>query len=111
SRNPTWSFKDRLSTVGVSHGVASGARVFTVSSTGNHGASTAAYAARAGRPCVIFTTVSVPVAMKRLMQSYGAAVIACPDLGTRWSLMRQCVERAGWYPTSGFVHPPIGSNP
>jgi threonine synthase len=111
SRNPTWSFKDRLNAVAVSHGVHSGASVFTVSSTGNHGASTAAYAARAGRPCVVFTTADVPDTMKRLMQAYGAAVVACPDLRTRWSLMGQCVDRFGWYPTSGFVHPPIGSNP
>jgi threonine synthase len=111
TRNPTWSFKDRLSTVAVTHGLASGATVFTVSSTGNHGASTAAYAARAGRPCVIFTTAGVPATMKRLMLAYGAAVVACPDLGTRWWLMGQCVERFGWYPTSGFVDPPIGSNP
>jgi threonine synthase len=111
TRNPTWSFKDRLSTVAVTHGVQSEAPVFTVSSTGNHGASTAAYAARAGRPCVIFTTANVPDTMKRLMLAYGASVVACPDLRTRWSLMGQCVERFGWYPTSGFVSPPIGSNP
>ena len=55
SRNPTWSYKDRLCAVAVSHAVATGARVITISSTGNHGASTAAYAARAGLPCVIFT--------------------------------------------------------
>src|SRR5215470_19842786 len=55
SQNPTWSYKDRLCSVAVTHAVATGARVVTISSTGNHGASTAAYAARAGLPCVIFT--------------------------------------------------------
>jgi threonine synthase len=111
TRNPTWSFKDRLATVAVTHAVANGAGVITVSSTGNHGAATAAYAARARRPCVVFTTAGVPSTMKRLMLAYGAAVVACPDLATRWWLMRRCVERFGWYPTSGFVEPPIGSNP
>jgi len=91
--------------------VASGARVITISSTGNHGASTAAYAARAGLPCVIFTLASVPETMKALMQAYGAAVVACPTSESRWQLMREGVERLGWYPTSGFVTPPIGSNP
>jgi threonine synthase len=111
SRNPTWSYKDRLCSTAVSHAVAIGARVITISSTGNHGASTAAYAARAGLPCVIFTLRSVPDTMKTLMQAYGAAVVECPTSEARWALMRQGVERLGWYPTSGFVTPPVGSNP
>src|SRR5919106_5105006 len=111
SRNPTWSYKDRLCSVAVTHAVAAGARVVTISSTGNHGASTAAYAARAGLPCVIFTLDSVPDTMKTLMQAYGAAVVACPTSESRWALMRQGVERLGRYRTSGFIAPPVGSNP
>ncbi|HEU5320144.1 MAG TPA: pyridoxal-phosphate dependent enzyme, partial [Methylomirabilota bacterium] len=111
SRNPTWSYKDRLCATAVSHAVEIGARVITISSTGNHGASTAAYAARAGLPCVIFTLASVPETMKTLMQAYGAAVVACPTSESRWQLMREGIERCGWYPTSGFIVPPIGSNP
>ena len=111
SQNPTWSYKDRLCSVAVTHAVESGARVITIASTGNHGASTAAYAARAGLPCVIFTLASVPDTMKTLMQAYGAAVVACPTPESRWSLMRQGIERLGWYPTGGFTLPPVGSNP
>src|SRR5262245_50583962 len=111
SQNPTWSYKDRLCSLAVSHAVAIGARVITISSTGNHGASTAAYAAHAGLPCVIFTLDSVPDTMKTLMQAYGAAVVACPTSEARWALMREGIERCGWYPTSGFLVPPIGSNP
>jgi threonine synthase len=111
SQNPTWSYKDRLCAVAVTHAVETGARVITISSTGNHGASTAAYAARAGLPCVIFTLAAVPETMKTLMQAYGAAVVACPTSESRWDLMRQGIERFGWYPTSGFIAPPVGSNP
>jgi threonine synthase len=111
SQNPTWSYKDRLCSLAVTHAVATGARVITISSTGNHGASTAAYAARAGLPCVIFTVASVPDTMKTLMQAYGAAVVACSTSEARWTLMREGIERFGWYPTSGWVVPPIGSNP
>ncbi len=111
SRNPTWSYKDRLCSVAVTHAVASGARVITIASTGNHGASTAAYAARAGLYCVIFALASVPETMKTLMQAYGAAVLACPTPESRWNLMREGIERLGWYPTGGFLVPPIGSNP
>jgi len=49
--------------------------------------------------------------MKTLMQAYGAAVVACPTSESRWELMREGIERFGWYPTSGFVTPPVGSNP
>ena len=33
-----------------------------------------------------------------------------PASPSRWALMHN-VERLGWYPTSGYVLPPIGSNP
>ncbi len=111
SQNPTWSYKDRLCSLAVTHAAATGARVVTISSTGNHGASTAAYAARAGLPCVIFTVASVPDTMKTLMQAYGALVVACGTSEERWALMREGIERHGWYPTSGWSVPPIGSNP
>jgi threonine synthase len=111
SQNPTWSYKDRLCAVAVTHAVEEGARVITIASTGNHGASTAAFAARAGLPCVIFTLASVPETMKTLMQAYGAAVVECPTSESRWDLMREGIDRFGWYPTSGFIAPPVGSNP
>ncbi|WP_245774721.1 pyridoxal-phosphate dependent enzyme [Nonomuraea wenchangensis] len=50
SRNPTWSHKDRLNRVTVSAAVAAGAPGVVVASSGNHGASAAAYAPRATRP-------------------------------------------------------------
>ena len=111
SQNPTWSYKDRLCALAVAHALELGAPAVTTSSTGNHGASTAAYAARAGLPCVLFTLDSVPATMKTLMQAYGAAVVSCPTSEARWALMRQGVERLGWYPTSGYALPPVGSTP
>lgn len=111
SRNPTWSYKDRLCSVAVTRAVQEGAEVITISTTGNHGASTAAYAAAAGIPCVVFTVPQVPDVMKTLMQSYGAYVVALPKPEDRWTIMRECVNQFGWFPTSGYVSPPIGSNP
>lgn len=111
SQNPTWSYKDRLCAVALTHAMETKARVVSVASSGNHGASTAAYAARAELPCVVFTLASVPETMRTLMQVYGAAVVACATPEARWRLMREGVERLGWYPTGGFVMPPIGSNP
>ena len=72
SVNPTWSYKDRLCSVAVTRAVQEKRPVVTVSSTGNHGAATAAYSAAADKPCVIFTLPQVPTTMKTLMQSFGA---------------------------------------
>lgn len=111
SRNPTWSYKDRLAAVAVTKAVQQGRDTVVVSSTGNHGAAVAAYAARAGIRCVVLTLASVPQAMKTLMQSYGAETIAVEKPSDRWVLMQQLVRERGWVPMSGFVGPPSGSNP
>jgi threonine synthase len=111
SRNPTWSYKDRLIAVAVTQARESGVETVAVASTGNHGAAAAAYAARAGMRCIVLTLNSVPTTMKTLMQSYGATVVALPDPRDRWALLRAGVAERGWTPLSGFVDPPAGSNP
>ena len=65
SRNPTWSHKDRLNAVAVSAAVAVGAPGVVVASSGNHGASAAAHAARAGLPCVVVTSRGLPPGWRR----------------------------------------------
>lgn len=111
SRNPTWSYKDRLIAVAVTKARESGVSTVAVASTGNHGAAAAAYAARAGLECIVLTLASVPTTMKTLMQSYGAHVVALDEPRDRWALLRQGVHERGWTPLSGFVDPPAGSNP
>ncbi len=110
SVNPTWSYKDRLCSVAVTRAVQEERPVVTVSSTGNHGAATAAYSAAAGKPCVIFTLPQVPATMKTLMQSFGAYVMVTPKPIDRWTIMKKCVKEKSWYPLSGYIAPPIGSN-
>lgn len=111
SRNPTWSYKDRLAAVGITKAQEAGAEAVVVSSTGNHGAAVAAYAAAAGVRCVVLTLESVPRTMKVLMQSYGAHVVALRNPPDRWTVMRAAIREYGWAPMSGFVNPPAGSNP
>ncbi|GLV11749.1 threonine synthase [Mycobacterium intracellulare subsp. chimaera] len=111
ARNPTWSFKDRLAAVAVTKAAASGASTVVVSSTGNHGAAVAAYAAAAGLGCVVLTVSSVPREIIILMQAYGARVVAYEKGPDRWSVLQAAVEAFGWTPISGLVTPPIGSNP
>lgn len=110
SRNPTWSFKDRLCYVAVCHGASTGARVITVASSGNHGAAAAAYAAKAGIPCVVFTIPNAPRPMVALMRSLGAIVLACKPMD-RWALMGHCVKEFGWYPVGNYCSPMSAGNP
>lgn len=109
--NPTWSYKDRLASSAVSMATEFGARVATVASSGNHGAATAAYAARAGLDSVIFTVQEFPMTMRTLMQAQGAKVIAAPRPRDRWKLIEAAVDAYDWYPVGNFTDPPIGSNP
>lgn len=110
SVNPTWSFKDRLCSVGVTRALQEKASTITVSSTGNHGAAAAAYSAAAGLPCIVFTLAEVTPLMKMLMQAYGAYVFALDEADDRWRIMEWCVKNLGWFPLSGYDTAVIGSN-
>jgi threonine synthase len=110
SMNPTWSFKDRLASSAVSFAPSLGAKVITGSSSGNAGAATAAYAARAGMPCVMFTTQQFPTAMKVQMGVYGTKLVAVPTIYDRWKLVEAGVDQFGWFPVTVFVYPLVGSN-
>lgn len=111
TRNPTWSFKDRLACMAVSSAKKMGAGVIVSSSSGNAGAAAAAYAAKAGLRCVIFTFKGTAGPMLTQMRSYGATVVAVEDKADRWTLMEHAVRAFGWFPTSPFFGPVIGSNP
>lgn len=110
SRNPTGSFKDRLAASAVSMAKQAGVGVVTGSSSGNAGAATAAYAARGGLACVMFTTQQFPVAMRTQMAVYGTRMIATPTIQDRWRMVEACVDAFGWYPVTVFVYPLAGSS-
>jgi threonine synthase len=111
SVNPTWSFKDRLASVAVSSARKMGMQVITGSSSGNAGAATAAYSARAGLPCVMFTTQQFPLAMKVQMAVYGTRLVAVPTIYDRWRMVETCVDQLGWFPVTVYVYPLVGSSP
>jgi threonine synthase len=96
SRNPTWSHKDRLNICTVSAAAALGATGVAISSTGNHGASAAAYAARAGIPCVVLTDDGATAAYRQLITAYGAAVVAMPR-EARWPMLERLCAQPGWH--------------
>ena len=106
--NPTWSYKDRLNAVGISRAVEVGASVIGASSTGNHGGSAAAYAARAGLRAVVFTREDTDDATIAFMRAYGATVIRTTRRG-RWALLAHGVRELGWYPVSTYTPAPTGN--
>src|SRR5437868_7811581 len=75
--NPTGSFKDRGMTVAVSRAIDCGARALICASTGNTSASAAAFAARAGIPCVVVLPAG-KIAAGKLIQAiaHGAKIVA-----------------------------------
>lgn len=109
--NPTWSHKDRFSTVAITAAVQSGAKLVATSSTGNAGASLAAYAARAGLPCVVATLAGSAGPMLTQIRKYGARVVPFKNKSDRWAFLAEGVERFGWFATSPYRHPVVGSNP
>lgn len=111
SRNATWSHKDRAMTVAVTVAKARGYRTVVGASTGNAGASLAAYAARAGMHCVMFTGTDVPRTMQTFMGAYGALLCRLDGGANRRAIAALGIERYGWFPGTNVTDPPVGSNP
>jgi threonine synthase len=81
SLNPTGSYKDRFGALAISGLVNSGARYCLATSSGNTGASLAAYAAVAGLPCHVVVVDGAPLGKLRQMQVYGAKLWMVKDFG------------------------------
>jgi len=76
TRNPTWSFKDRGSSVGVTKGMEIGSNGVGCVSTGNMAASLATYAALAGLRTLVLIRTAVPSEKIVHMLICGAGVVA-----------------------------------
>lgn len=111
SRNATWSHKDRAMTVAVTVAQSRGYRTVVGASTGNAGAALAAYAARAGMHCVLFTGTDVPRTMQTFMAAYGALLCRLDGGANRRAIAALGIERYGWFPGTNVTDPPVGSNP
>jgi threonine synthase len=107
ARNPTGTFKDRAMALSASVALAEGAGGLICASTGNAGASAAAYAARAGLPAVILVPVGTPPAKMAQAAVCGATVVAVEgSYSDAWRLAAEVAERTGWLnATTTFVCP------
>jgi threonine synthase len=102
SRNPTWSHKDRLNYCITSAAAAVNAKGIAVASSGNHGVSAAAYAARAGLPCVVITNPWGQPAFLHFLEALEAEVIIVP-VEQRWAVLSGVIEATGFMSASNLT--------
>ncbi len=110
-QNPTGSHKDRMSALAVARAASLGRKTVVAASSGNAGASLAAYAGAANLRCVIISTAKISPTWERAIRMAGAELILTDTAKERWQLMRHKVEAEGWYPVTNYLDPPTGSNP
>lgn len=97
SRNPTGTFKDRAMALAATVAAAEGAPGIVCASTGNAGASAAAYGARAGLPVVILVPVGTPPAKLAQAAICGARVVAVRGTySDAWALAAAVSASTGW---------------
>ena len=73
--NPTGSYKDRGTAALLSHLLAQGVAAVVEDSSGNAGASLAAYCTAAGVQARIYVPAGAPTSKKRLIERFGAALV------------------------------------
>ena len=107
-RNPTGSFKDRASAVGVARALLRRARVVACASTGNAASSLAGAAASVGLPAVIFVPEFAPEPKVAQLLVFGARVIrVAADYDRTWEMCQRACGRYGWYNRNAAVNPSL----
>jgi threonine synthase len=102
--NPSGSFKDRGSAVLVSVLVSRGVNQVVEDSSGNAGASLAAYAARSGLKCRIFIPESASGPKLSQIEAYGADLEAIPGSRSQAAeAVRQAAEMGNVYASHAFL--------
>jgi threonine synthase len=105
-RNPTGSFKDRSSSVGVAHALQVGAKTIACASTGNAASSLAGHAALAGLPAFIFVPLTAPEPKLAQLQVFGATVFAVQaTYDEAYDLCTRACQVFGWYNRNCAINP------
>ncbi|MFJ7727780.1 threonine synthase [Neobacillus sp. NPDC097160] len=105
--NPTGSFKDRLISCAISKAKELGYMRVICSSSGNAGASAAAYAAKAGMEAVILAPKTTPLEKMTQISSFGAKVVLVEgNYSNSYKLAEKLSEDFGYYNlTTTFINP------
>ena len=103
--NPTGSFKDRGSTIEITKAIENGEKEVLCASTGNMGASIAAYSARAGIKASIFVPEFASAEKIRQIKAYGASVKKVKGTYDRaLELTKKIFEKKGTYLTGDYYY-------
>lgn len=105
-RNPTASFKDRASAIGVAKAIELKKDIVCAASTGNAASSLSGFAACAGLKTYIFVPSSAPDAKITQLLIYGSNVILVDGTYDQaFDLCLKASEEFGWYNRSCAVNP------
>ena len=105
-RNPTASFKDRASSVGVCHALQQGASTIACASTGNAATSLAGHAALAGLRAVIFVPATAPEPKLAQLLVYGATVVAVEgSYEEAYQMCSSACSQMDWYNRNCAINP------
>jgi threonine synthase len=106
TRNPTSSFKDRSASLIVSDAVSRGFDTLVSATSGNHGASLAAYCAKEGLTCNLIVPSNMDIGKLAQMIAYDAEVDTAGDnIEHAISQTVDLVERTGWYQATTELNP------
>ena len=105
-RNPTSSFKDRASSVGVMKAREFGFTTVACASTGNAASSLAGMAAVSGLRSVIFVPQRAPEPKVTQLLIFGATVVRVKGTyENAFDLCREACRKFGWYDRNGGTNP------
>lgn len=106
SQNPTYSFKDRASSVVSAYAKENGINTIVAASTGNAGSSLAGICASQKQNAIIIVPEKAPIAKLTQILMYGARII--PVKGTyddAFDLSIKATEEFGWYNRNTAFNP------
>lgn len=105
-RNPTASFKDRATAIGVAKAMELNKKIICAASTGNAASSLSGFAACMGIKNYIFVPSNAPEAKITQLLIYGSNVILVDgDYDSAFDFCLQASERFGWYNRSCAINP------
>jgi len=105
--NPTWAFKDRFHASSVSMARFLGYTRVTASTTGNHGASAAAYSTAAGmESCIILCHPESSMLQRDMIALYGGHAFVLED---RFQYLDTLIRDHGYYPSTTMTPMPTGT--
>lgn len=103
--NPTGSYKDRGTTTMLNHMAGQGVQEVVEDSSGNAGASVAAYSSLAGVRARIFVPATAAAAKKALITSFGGQLVEVP--GPQYAKTAACLEAARTTPYASHAWSPF----